>query len=180
MTRCEESIRASGNIDCNLMYVCTLYCDNYTISYQRTLSINFDLLACGVCVERPFAGGTCTKSFMSRLCSCTGSAFVKKPAKLSAPIRYITRNCPCRTQSRIQWNFISTLFVRFTVSVVIPCAHLLSHSMIVAGCGYPSALSFFVSAMLPLIHLKRVQRIQPLRRTQRRRELFSLWHEWLR
>ena len=134
--------------------LCTYVRDNYTISYQHTLyqwwSILIypnDLLVCAVCAVRPFAGGTWTKSFMSRLCSCTGSALVKKSARLSTPLRHITRNCPWRIRSRIQWNFISILFVRLglTVSVAIPCAHLLSHSMIVAGCGYPSAFNICLS-----------------------------------
>ena len=96
---------------------------------------------------RPVAGGTWTRSDMSRLCWCTGSALVKKSAKLSTPLRHMTLNCPWRMRSRIQWNFISTLFVRlgFTVSVAMPWAHLLSHNLIVAGCGYPSVVNIWWS-----------------------------------
>ena len=42
------------------------------MEYHHTLSINLDLLVCGVCVGRPVADGTWTISDMSRLSSLLG------------------------------------------------------------------------------------------------------------
>ena len=78
-----------------------------------------------------------------RWCSCTGNGFVINSAILSTPCRHLTKNCPWCIRSGIQWNFMSVLLVLFgfTVSVAMPWAHLLSHRISVAGCGYPKALS---------------------------------------
>ena len=52
-------------------------------------------------------------------------------------------NCACLTRSRIQWKRMSTALERFCLmlSVAIPIAEVLSHMIVVEGCGYPMSAS---------------------------------------
>ena len=141
MQSSQRSCQQQQWLKCSTHVLCIIIITR-SIWYQHTLSINYvDRLLCLVWVGAKVTGGTWSKSDNVFLCWWTGNGFVKKSARLCCPLRRTTWNWPRRMRSRIEWNFMSMLFVHLglTVSVAMPCAHLLSQRIVVGGCENPSA-----------------------------------------
>ena len=108
----------------------------------HTLSVHGGNLRARACCALPvFFRGTCTSLCISSWCSWTGSALVKKSAKLLAPFCHFTFSRPCRILSRTQWNLMSMLFdlLILSVSLASPTVQPLSVHRYAFGCMWPIA-----------------------------------------
>ena len=99
----------------------------------------WDRRICLVAVD--FLIRCCTSWSMRRRCWWTGNALVKKSAMLSSDFTHLTTNWFWRTRSRSQWKRKSIDLVRavLRVSLQRPTAQVLSHQIVVGGCGCPRA-----------------------------------------